>query len=87
MEQLKAQQRANIRIGISIQIQNFILRSWNYKGRGNLNLDYFSLIVLESASYRPLYMNSVTDCAFGFTSCKDWQMRDEKIRYQLPIAE
>jgi hypothetical protein len=31
-------------------------------------------------------MNSVTDCAFGFSSYKDWQMRDEKIRYQLPIA-
>jgi hypothetical protein len=25
-------------------------------------------------------------CAFGFTSFKDWQMRNEKIRYQLPIA-
>jgi hypothetical protein len=27
-----------------------------------------------------------SDCAFGFTSNKDWQMRNEKIRSQLPIV-
>jgi hypothetical protein len=27
-----------------------------------------------------------SDIAFSFTSYKDWQMRDEEIQYQLPIA-
>jgi hypothetical protein len=28
-----------------------------------------------------------SDCAFGFTSYKDLQMRYEKVRFQLPNAE
>ncbi len=28
-----------------------------------------------------------SDCAFGFTSYKDLQMRYEKVRFQMPNAE
>jgi hypothetical protein len=28
-----------------------------------------------------------SDCAYGFTSHKDWQLGDEKIQKQLPIVD
>jgi hypothetical protein len=44
--------------------------------------------VIALKSYSAIsYSKHRSDCAFCFTSYKDWQIREEKIQYQLPVAK